>query len=158
MKSQDHKASGCPVMHGSQTRSSGTGTRNEDWWPNALNLSILSQSSRANNPMDEGFDYRAAFNSVDLAVLKEDLAAIMTDSKDWWPADYGHYGPFMIRMRSKKGRKKRGRRRRKGKKKDGQVPVEGEGEAAADAPADAEAPEAPAPAEPEAPAAAGGTE
>ena len=71
---------------------------NHDWWPNQLNLRILHQNSANSNPMDGDFDYVAAFNTLDLAALKKDLNDLMTDSQDWWPADYGHYGPFMIRM------------------------------------------------------------
>tara|TARA_R110002124_G_scaffold73721_2_gene197714 strand:+ start:372 stop:2516 length:2145 start_codon:yes stop_codon:yes gene_type:complete len=71
---------------------------NKDWWPNQLNLSILHQHNPKSDPMGDGFDYAAEFNKLDLAMVKRDVAALMTDSKDWWPADYGHYGPFMIRM------------------------------------------------------------
>ncbi len=88
----------CPVMHGSNTSLGGNGRQNMDWWPNQLNLSILHQHGARSNPMDEGFDYATAFNSLDYDALKQDLAALMTDSQPWWPADYGHYGPFMIRM------------------------------------------------------------
>ena len=87
----------CPVMHGAVT-SANSGTSNSDWWPNQLNLSILRQHGKKSNPMDEGFDYRAAFNSLDYDALKADLHDLMTDSQDWWPADYGHYGGFFIRM------------------------------------------------------------
>ena len=84
----------CPVMHAavSNTRS------NSDWWPEQLNLRILSQQSNLSNPMGADFDYAAAFKSLDLEVVRADLYALMTDSQDWWPADYGHYGPFFIRM------------------------------------------------------------
>ncbi|WMS88947.1 catalase/peroxidase HPI [Pleionea litopenaei] len=88
----------CPVMHGGNTRMGSAGTQNKDWWPNQLNLKILHQNDQKSNPLGESFDYREAFKSLDLAAVKADLAEIMTDSKDWWPADYGHYGPFMIRM------------------------------------------------------------
>tara|TARA_R110000868_G_scaffold99691_2_gene274324 strand:+ start:300 stop:2516 length:2217 start_codon:yes stop_codon:yes gene_type:complete len=94
----DKKAGGCPVMHGSNTKLTGRGTMNKDWWPNQLNLSILHQHNPKSDPMGDGFDYAAEFNKLDLAMVKRDVAALMTDSKDWWPADYGHYGPFMIRM------------------------------------------------------------
>ena len=94
----DKKAGGCPVMHGSNTKLKGRGTMNKDWWPNQLNLSILHQHNPKSDPMGDGFDYAAEFNKLDLAMVKRDVAALMTDSKDWWPADYGHYGPFMIRM------------------------------------------------------------
>ncbi len=83
----------CPVMH------TNAGVRsNRDWWPNQLNLRILHQHSSKSDPMGSGFDYAKAFLSLDLAALKKDLFALMTDSQDWWPADYGHYGPFFIRM------------------------------------------------------------
>ena len=83
----------CPVMHAT------VGVRsNRDWWPNQLNLKILHQNSNLSDPMGEGFDYAKAFQSLDLKALKADLTALMTDSQDWWPADYGHYGPFFIRM------------------------------------------------------------
>lgn len=88
----------CPVMHGSTTRQGNTGTTNTDWWPNQLNLSILHQHDRKTTPMDEDFNYREAFASLNLDEVKQDLTDVMTDSQDWWPADYGHYGPFMIRM------------------------------------------------------------
>ena len=74
------------------------GTKNEDWWPNQLNLRILHPNPPATDPMDEGFDYAAEFATLDLAAVKQDLQALMTDSQDWWPADYGHYGPMFIRM------------------------------------------------------------
>src|SRR6476661_6223143 len=74
------------------------GRSNRDWWPNALNLSMLHQNPAAGNPMDEGFDYREAVKALDVTALKSDLAALMTNSQDWWPADYGHYGPFFVRM------------------------------------------------------------
>ncbi len=87
----------CPVTmtHGSATRG---GKANEDWWPNQLNLDILHQNSAQGNPMGENFDYAEEFNKLDLAAVKKDLEALMTDSQDWWPADYGHYGPLFIRM------------------------------------------------------------
>ena len=88
----------CPVMHGALTRNQETGTSNQDWWPNQLNLSILRQHDKKSNPMGEDFDYREAFKKIDFAALKQDLTALMTDSQEWWPADYGHYGPFFIRM------------------------------------------------------------
>ncbi|MGC3874916.1 catalase/peroxidase HPI [Halomonas sp. GXIMD04776] len=88
----------CPVMHGAQTRMGGNGTANQYWWPNQLNLNILHQHSPTSNPMGEDFDYAEAFKTLDLAAVKQDLEALMTDSQDWWPADYGHYGPFFIRM------------------------------------------------------------
>ena len=88
---------GCPVMHGAHSTSN-TGMKNVDWWPNQLNLGILHQHDTKSNPMGSNFVYKDAFNSIDYAELKADLHALMTDSQDWWPADYGHYGPFFIRM------------------------------------------------------------
>ncbi len=93
----DMGGGGCPVMHGSHTNHA-MGTRNMDWWPNALNLNILHQHDVKTNPLGVDFDYAAAFSSLDFAALKADLNDLMTDSQDWWPADYGHYGPFFIRM------------------------------------------------------------
>ena len=83
----------CPFNH-----AAGGGTSNFDWWPNRLKVELLHQHSSKSNPMDEDFDYAEEFKSLDLAALKKDLAALMTDSQDWWPADFGHYGPFFIRM------------------------------------------------------------
>ena len=88
----------CPVMHGSLTTNSASGTSNKDWWPNQLDLSILHQHDHKSDPMDEGFDYKEEFEKLDFHALKKDLNDLMTDSQDWWPADYGHYGPFFIRM------------------------------------------------------------
>ena len=88
----------CPVMHGGLTSNSASGTSNRDWWPNQLNLNILHQHDQKSNPMDEDFDYREEFKNLDYQALKKDLNDLMTDSQDWWPADYGHYGPFFIRM------------------------------------------------------------
>ena len=88
----------CPVMHGAVTSNSGSGTSNKDWWPNQLNLSILHQHDEKSNPMDNNYNYREEFKKLDYASLKEDIKKLMTDSQDWWPADYGHYGPFFIRM------------------------------------------------------------
>jgi catalase (peroxidase I) len=89
----------CPFNHGQLlSKSAGGGTTNRDWWPNQLNLRILHQHTPKSNPMDAGFDYAKEFQSLDLAALKSDLTALMTDSQDWWPADFGHYGPFFIRM------------------------------------------------------------
>ena len=87
----------CPVHHGHMSTTS-SGTSNRDWWPNQLNLSILHQNSPASNPMGEAFDYATEFGKLDLAELKKDLFELMTDSQEWWPADYGHYGPLFIRM------------------------------------------------------------
>ena len=83
----------CPFNH-----AAGGGTSNRDWWPNQLNLSILHQHSSLSDPMDKDFNYAEAFKSLDLAAVKNDLRALMTDSQDWWPADFGHYGPLFIRM------------------------------------------------------------
>ena len=88
----------CPVMHGAVTSNNSSGTSNRDWWPNQLNLNILHQHDKKTNPMDEDFDYREEFKKIDYDALKKDLHDLMTDSQDWWPADYGHYGPFFIRM------------------------------------------------------------
>ena len=88
------KVSGCPVMHGAAT-SGITGTSNKHWWPNQLNLNILRQHDRKSNPFGDGFSYREAFKDLDYDALKKDLYALMTDSQDCWPADYGHYGPFL---------------------------------------------------------------
>jgi catalase-peroxidase len=90
---------GCPVMRGAHAAHTATGTAaNEHWWPNQLSLRMLHQNSPASNPMDDGFDYAAEFKTLDVAAVKKDLTALMTDSQEWWPADYGHYGPFFIRM------------------------------------------------------------
>jgi len=86
-------AGGCPFNHAVSG-----GRSNRDWWPNQLNLRILHQNSTLSNPMGAAFDYAQAFEKLDLKALKQDLYALMTDSKDWWPADYGHYGPLFIRM------------------------------------------------------------
>jgi len=88
----------CPFLGSSSKQSAGSGTRNNDWWPNQLKLNVLRQHSSLSNPMGETFNYAEAFNSLDLNAVKKDLFALMTDSRDWWPADYGHYGPFFIRM------------------------------------------------------------
>ena len=88
----------CPVIHGAVTRNSGGGTSNREWWPNQLNLNILHQHDKKSSPLDTDFNYREAFSKLDYAALKKDLLALMTDSQEWWPADYGHYGPFFIRM------------------------------------------------------------
>ncbi|MDP6983407.1 MAG: catalase/peroxidase HPI [Candidatus Latescibacteria bacterium] len=85
----------CPVIHGPQAR--GT-TKNQHWWPNQLNLKMLHQNPPESDPMGEDFDYAEAFKRLDLAAVKKDLTAVMTDSQDWWPADYGHYGPLFVRM------------------------------------------------------------
>ena len=87
-----------PVAGGAYNPIAGGGTSNRDWWPNQLNLKILHQNSRMSNPMDEDFNYAEEFKKIDLEALKKDLYALMTDSQDWWPADYGHYGGLFIRM------------------------------------------------------------
>jgi len=88
----------CPFLNGQLQNSAGGGTTNEDWWPNQLKLNILRQHSELSDPMDPDFDYAEAFSKLDYDALKKDLHNVMTDSQDWWPADYGHYGPFFIRM------------------------------------------------------------
>jgi len=86
-------ANRCPVNH-----AAGSGTSNQDWWPNQLKVDILHQHDAPSNPMGKDFDYTAEFNSLDYQSLKQDLTNLMTDSQDWWPADFGHYGPFFVRM------------------------------------------------------------
>jgi catalase-peroxidase len=88
----------CPFSGATLQQTAGGGTRNQDWWPNQLRLNILRQHSPASNPMDKGFNYAEAFKSLDMATLKKDIIDVLTTSQDWWPADYGHYGPFIIRM------------------------------------------------------------
>ena len=88
----------CPFMGGELKQAAGGGTRNRDWWPNQLKLNILRQHSSLSNPMGESFDYAHEFNTLDLPAVKQDIYELMTASQDWWPADYGHYGPFFIRM------------------------------------------------------------
>jgi len=88
----------CPFPHGEMKQTAGTGTSNKDWWPNRLNVGILRQHSSLSNPMDEDFDYAEEFKTLDLEAVKKDLHHLMTDSQDWWPADFGHYGPLFIRM------------------------------------------------------------
>ncbi|MEO7717212.1 MAG: catalase/peroxidase HPI [Capsulimonas sp.] len=88
----------CPFSGGVLNQTAGGGTRNRDWWPNGLRLSILRQNSHLSNPMDESFNYSEEFQKLDLAAVKNDIFALMTASQAWWPADYGHYGPFFIRM------------------------------------------------------------
>ena len=88
----------CPFGYGEVKQSAGAGTGNRDWWPNQLKLNILRQHSSLSNPNEAEFDYAKAFEQLDLEAVKKDLHDVMTDSQDWWPADYGHYGPFFIRM------------------------------------------------------------
>ena len=83
----------CPFPHAANG-----GNSNRDWWPNQLKLELLHQHSTKSNPMGEDFDYAREFKSLELSAVKNDLAALMTDSQDWWPADFGHYGPLFIRM------------------------------------------------------------
>ncbi|KYP15743.1 catalase/peroxidase HPI [Flavihumibacter sp. CACIAM 22H1] len=91
-------AAKCPFHNGTIKAVSGGGTKNQDWWPNLLKLNILRQHSTLSNPMGESFNYAEEFKSLDLAQVKKDIFNLMTDSQEWWPADYGHYGPFFIRM------------------------------------------------------------
>ncbi len=88
----------CPFPHGQMKQTAGTGTSNKDWWPNRLNLGILRQHSALSDPMDPDFNYAEAFKTLDLAAIKKDIYDVMTTSQEWWPADYGHYGPLFIRM------------------------------------------------------------
>ena len=88
----------CPVMHGARRRAAGGGTSNRDWWPNQLKLGILNQHGKRANPMGEDFDYAREFESLEYDAVKQDIVDLMTTSQDWWPADYGHYGPLFIRM------------------------------------------------------------
>jgi catalase-peroxidase len=93
-----NKDSKCPVTGAMSKTTGGRGTSNRDWWPNQLNLGILHQHTQASNPMEPGFNYAKEFKKIDLKALKEDLVSLMTDSQEWWPADWGHYGGLMIRM------------------------------------------------------------
>jgi catalase-peroxidase len=96
--SDSSAASKCPFMGGAPSSTAGQGTTNKDWWPNQLRLNILRQNADKSDPMDPDFDYAKAFNSLDLDALRSDLTHLMTDSQDWWPADYGNYGGFFVRM------------------------------------------------------------
>ncbi|NAS29936.1 catalase/peroxidase HPI [Flavobacteriaceae bacterium R38] len=101
MDNNNHKngdISQCPYFSGTQKQGAGSGTKNRDWWPNELKLNILRQNGADSNPMNTDFNYAEAFKSVDYAALKQDIIDLMTDSQDWWPADYGHYGGLMVRM------------------------------------------------------------
>ena len=88
----------CPVMHGNNKASATGSTANQHWWPNQLNLKILHQNSPQANPMGEAYNYAEEFKKLDLKALKKDLTDLMTDSQDWWPADFGHYGGLFVRM------------------------------------------------------------
>ena len=94
----ENGAAKCPFSHGSIRQAAGNAPRNLDWWPNQLKLNILRQHSTLSNPMGEAFNYAEAFKTLDLAAVKQDIVDLMTTSQDWWPADYGHYGPFFIRL------------------------------------------------------------
>jgi catalase-peroxidase len=94
----DSESIKCPFINGSLKKTAGGGTRNRDWWPNQLRLNILRQHSSLSNPMDTAFNYAEEFKTLDLAAVKQEIYDLMTTSQDWWPADYGHYGPFFIRM------------------------------------------------------------
>jgi len=99
MDPNSNDISKCPFFNGNKKLSvGGNGTSNRDWWPNQLKVNLLRQHSELSNPMDEGFNYAEEFKSLDLEVVKKDLRDLMTDSQDWWPADFGHYGPLFIRM------------------------------------------------------------
>jgi len=95
---KDGNAGKCPVVHGSRSKATFAGRSFRDWWPNQLNLKVLHQNSALSDPLGKDFDYAAEFKKLDLKALKKDLHALMTDSQEWWPADFGHYGPFFIRM------------------------------------------------------------
>jgi catalase-peroxidase len=97
-KNKEDDISKCPFFNGDLKKSAGTGTSNRDWWPNELKLNILRQHAIKSNPLGKEFNYAKAFTSINFNELKQDVINLMTDSQDWWPADYGHYGPFMIRM------------------------------------------------------------
>ncbi len=88
----------CPFLNGEMTKAAGEGSTNQDWWPNQLRLNVLRQNSELSNPMDDDFNYAEEFKTLNLGEVKKDIVDALTTSQDWWPADYGHYGPFMIRM------------------------------------------------------------
>lgn len=98
MDNTNNDSGKCPYLGGTLKQTAGGGTANSDWWPNQLRLNVLRQNSSLSNPMDEDFDYATEFKSLDLAEVKAAIVEALTTSQDWWPADYGHYGPFMIRM------------------------------------------------------------
>lgn len=97
MEHNIQSAGKCPVMHGGNTTAADASAA-QNWWPNALNLDILHQHDSKTNPLGEDFDYAEEFKKLDFAAVKQDILGFMTDSQDWWPADWGHYGGFMIRM------------------------------------------------------------
>lgn len=97
MTDTENAAAGCPVAHGGRTHPT-SGHANTEWWPNKLNLKILAKNPEVTNPLGADFDYVKAFEALDLPAVKADIAAVLTESKDWWPADFGHYGPLMIRL------------------------------------------------------------
>ncbi|MGB2692368.1 MAG: catalase-peroxidase, partial [Thermodesulfobacteriota bacterium] len=88
----------CPFTGGEPKHSAGGGTSNRDWWPNLLKLNILRQNSSLSNPMGDSFNYAEEFKTLDLGEVKKDIFDLMTTSQDWWPADFGHYGPLFVRM------------------------------------------------------------
>ncbi|MEC8558672.1 MAG: catalase-peroxidase, partial [Planctomycetota bacterium] len=88
----------CPILNANHANATMGARSNRDWWPNQLNLSILHQDPPAGNPLGESFDYAAAFEALDVDAVREDIMKVMVTSMDWWPADFGHYGPFFIRM------------------------------------------------------------
>ena len=88
----------CPVMHGGIKHTTFGVRSNRDWWPKQLNLKILHQNTALSSPMEPSFNYAEAFKTVDLSELRKDVFALMTDSKEWWPADYGHYGPYTLSL------------------------------------------------------------
>jgi len=97
-RSEGTSSGKCPVMHGVRPNATHAARSNRDWWPDQLNLGILHQHAPASNPMGEKFEYAEEFEKLDYRALKKDLRALMTDSQDWWPADWGHYGGLFIRM------------------------------------------------------------
>jgi len=97
-KNNGANAGKCPFMGGASTNAAGQGTSNNDWWPKQLRLNVLRQNAIKSDPMDPDFDYATAFKSLNMDALRKDLTDLMTDSQDWWPADYGHYGGFFVRM------------------------------------------------------------
>ncbi|MER7188296.1 catalase-peroxidase, partial [Streptomyces hyaluromycini] len=96
-ETQENAAGQCPVAHDRAPHPT-QGGGNRQWWPDGLNLKILAKNPAVANPLDEGFDYAEAFQNLDLAAVKRDIAEVLTTSQDWWPADFGNYGPLMIRM------------------------------------------------------------